>query len=56
LRIYKKKTKTIRKSKRQVNRKLFSEVPTVTEDDVNSEGDDAGDDEDDAACLYCNEL
>lgn len=50
--VQKKKTKTIRKSERQVNRKLFSDVLTATEDDVNNEGDD----EDDAARIYYNEL
>jgi len=45
----------IRKSKRPVNCKLFLDVPTENGDSAQSESDDDNDEEE-VACLYCNDL
>lgn len=50
----KQEEKEIRKSKRSLNRRLFLDVPT--ENDVQCEVDDDDNDEEEVACLYCNEL
>ncbi|CAI6371189.1 unnamed protein product [Macrosiphum euphorbiae] len=51
----KQEEKVIRKSKRPVNRKLFLDLPTENDHGVQSESDDDSDEEE-VACLYCNDL